>query len=248
MSIKVEISLSGVESALAAQMGGADRIELCENLLEGGTTPSLGMIAVVRNYLNIEMNVIIRPRGGDCCYSEAEFEVMKQDIETAGEAGADGVVIGILNPNGTVDEERTRALIDLARPMSTTFHRAFDITRDPIEALDTLIDLEIDRVLTSGQATSALEGLDLLTELSRHARGRIMIMAGAGITAHNAKQIVERSGVVEIHIGSAAAEDVKSRMRYHNPKIAFRGGINLPEDILRRTSAERVKAIVNAVS
>jgi copper homeostasis protein len=248
MSTKVEISLSGVESAIAAQKGGADRIELCENLLEGGTTPSIGMIAVVRNHLNIEMNVIIRPRAGDCCYSEAEFEVMKQDIESAGEAGADGIVIGILKPNGTVDEERTRVLIDLARPMSTTYHRAFDITRDPIEALDTLIDLGIARVLTSGQAASALEGLSLLKELSQHAKGRIMIMAGAGINAHNASQIVEGSGVAEIHVGSAAAEDVKSLMRYQNPKIAFRGGTNLPEDILRRTSAERVKAIVDAVS
>ncbi|HEY48295.1 MAG: hypothetical protein AMJ88_15210 [Anaerolineae bacterium SM23_ 63] len=248
MRTKVEISLSGVESAIAAQQGGANRIELCENLLEGGTTPSLGMIAIVRKYLDIDINVIIRPRGGDCCYSEAELEVMKRDIETAGEAGADGVVIGLLNPEGTVDEERTRSLIDLARPMSTTFHRAFDITRDPIEALDTLMDLGIDRVLTSGQATSALEGINLLAELSKHARGRIMIMAGAGITAHNAKQIVERSGVAEIHVGSAAAEDVKSLMQYHNPKIAFRGGTNLPEDILRRTSAERVKAIVDAVN
>jgi copper homeostasis protein len=248
MSTKVEISLSGVESAIAAEKGGADRIELCENLLEGGTTPSIGMIAVVRTYLNIEMNVIIRPRGGDCCYSEAEFEVMERDIESAGEAGADGVVIGILNPNGTVDEERTRTLIDLARPMSVTFHRAFDITRDPIKTLDTLINLEIDRVLTSGQAASALEGLHLITELSQRASGSIRIMAGAGINAHNARQIVERSCVAEIHVGSAASEDVKSLMRYHNPKIAFRGGTNLPEDMLRRTSAERVKAIVDAVS
>jgi copper homeostasis protein len=248
MRTKVEISLSGVESAIAAQKGGADRIELCENLLEGGTTPSLGMITVVRKYMDIEMNVIIRPRGGDCYYSEAEFEVMKQDIEMAGQAGADGVVIGLLNPDGTVDEERTRVLINLARPMSTTFHRAFDHTRDPIEALDTLIDLGIDRMLTSGQAATAFEGLDLLIELNQHAKDRIVIMAGAGINAHNAKQIVERSGVSEIHVGSAAAKDVNSLMQYHNPKIAFRSGTNLPEGMLRRTSAERVKAIVETLS
>jgi copper homeostasis protein len=248
MRTKVEISLSGIESAIAAQKGGADRIELCENLLEGGTTPSIGMIAVVRNYLHIEMNVIIRPRGGDCYYSEAEFEVMKRDIESAGEAGADGVVIGVLKPNATVDEERTSALIDLARPMSVTFHRAFDLTRDPIEALDTLIDLGIDRVLTSGQEATAFEGLELLTELNQHANDRIAIMAGAGITAINAKQIVERSGVAEIHIGSAATEDVMSLMRHLNPKIRFRGGTGFPEDKLRRTSTERVKAIVDAVS
>lgn len=248
MHTKVEISLSGVESAIAAQRGGADRIELCENLLEGGTTPSLGTIAVVRKYLNIEMNVIVRPRGGDCCYSEAEFEVMKRDIETAGEAGADGVVIGILHPDGTVDEERTKTLVDLARPMSTTFHRAFDLTRDPIEALNTLIDLGIDRVLTSGQAASASEGLDVLTELNHHAKDHIVIMAGAGINALNARHIAETSGVPEIHVGSAAAEDVKSLMQHHNPEVAFRGGTNLPEDMLRRTSAERVKVIVEALS
>ncbi|UCF62156.1 MAG: copper homeostasis protein CutC [Anaerolineaceae bacterium] len=247
MRTKVEISLSGVESAIAAQLGGADRVELCENLLEGGTTPSLGMIAIVRKYLNIEMNVIIRPRGGDCCYSEAEMEVMKRDIETAGGAGVDGVVIGLLNPDGTVDEERTRALVDLARPMSTTFHRAFDHTRDPIEALDTLIGLGIDRVLTSGQAATAFEGLVLVTELNQHAQDRIVIMAGAGINALNARHIVETCGVHEIHVGSAATEDVKSLMQYHNPKIAFRGGTNLPEDMLRRTSADRVKAIVEAL-
>jgi len=248
MSIKVEICLSGVESAIAAQEGGADRIELCENLLEGGTTPSLGTIEVVRRNLDIDMNVIIRPRGGDCCYSEAEYEVMKRDIETAGEADADGVVFGVLYPNGTVDAERIKVLVDIARPMSVTFHRAFDMTRDPIEALEALIDLGIDRVLTSGQAASALEGLDLLTKINHHAADRMIVMAGAGITAHNARQIVERSGVIEIHVGSTATEDVKSLMRYHNPKIAFRGGTNLPEDMLRRTSPERVKAIVDAVS
>jgi copper homeostasis protein len=132
--------------------------------------------------------------------------------------------------------------------MSTTFHRAFDLTRDPIEALDTLIGLGINRVLTSGQAASALEGLELLKELNQHANDRITILAGAGITAHNAKQIVEKSGVSEIHIGSAATDDVMSLMRYHNPKIRFRDGTSLPEDKLRRTSAERVKAIVDAVS
>jgi copper homeostasis protein len=248
MEIKVEISLSGVESAIAAQEGGADRIELCENLLEGGTTPSLGTIKVVQKNLDIDVNVIIRPRGGDCCYSEAEFEVMKRDIETVGEAGADGVVLGILHPNGTVDTMRTRVLVDLARPMSVTFHRAFDITRDPMEALDTLIELGIDRVLSSGHEASALEGLELLTALNRHAADRIVIMAGSGITAHNAKIIVERSGVTEIHVGSGATEDVRSAMRYFNPKISLRSEHLLPENLLRQVSAERVKTIVMALN
>jgi copper homeostasis protein len=247
MGIKVEISLSGVESAIAAQEGGADRIELCENLLEGGTTPSLGAIEVVRRNLDIEVNVIIRPRGGDFRYSEAEFEILKRDIEAAGEAGADGVVLGILHPNGTVDAMRTKALVDLARPMSVTFHRAFDMTRDPMEALDSLIELGIDRVLTSGHEASALEGIDTLATLNRHAEDRLVIMAGAGITSHNAKQIIERSGVTEIHVGSGATEDVRSAMRYFNPKISFRSELLLPENLLHRVSAERVKTIVRAL-
>jgi copper homeostasis protein len=161
MSIVLEICIDSVEAAMAAQQGGANRVELCADLLEGGTTPSAGTIHLARRSIDIDLNVIIRPRGGDFCYTPVEFEVMKLDIETAKAAGANGVVIGVLNEDGSVDADRTSELVTLARPMSVTFHRAFDMARDPYQALETLIDLGVDRVLTTGQESSVLEGLDL---------------------------------------------------------------------------------------
>ena len=161
----LEVCVDSAESAIAAQAGGAARVELCDNLLEGGTTPSAGTIELARKHLNIAMNVIIRPRGGDFDYSDLEFEIMQRDIQVARERGADGVVIGILKPNGTIDKTRTCRLIALARPMSVTFHKAFDVTRDPFEALDTLIEVGVDRVLTSGQEASVIEGLGVVKEL-----------------------------------------------------------------------------------
>src|SRR5512146_3272836 len=146
-----EVCVDSVEGAVAAQQGGAQRVELCDNLVEGGTTPSLGMIRLTRQHIAIALNVIIRPRGGDFFYSPLEFEVMRQDILAAKEAGADGVVIGLLLPDGRVDVERTRALAALARPLSVTFHRAIDLCRDPAEALEELAGLGVDRILTSGR-------------------------------------------------------------------------------------------------
>src|SRR4029079_2315147 len=151
------------------------RVELCDNLLEGGTTPSAGTIELARQHLTIALNVIIRPRGGDFCYSKIEFEIMRRDIELVKLMGADGVVIGILNPNGTIDKARTRTLVELARPMTVTFHKAFDMTRDPFAALDTLIELGVDRVLTSGQESSVLEGLDVVRALVKRAGRKIII-------------------------------------------------------------------------
>src|SRR5438445_9519302 len=147
----IAVCVDSVESAMAAEAGGAERVELCDNLMEGGTTPSAGAVAAARKKLEIKFHVIIRPRGGDFCYSDVEFEVMKRDVEFAKQLGADGIVIGILLPDGAIDVTRTRELIDIARPMSVTFHRAFDMTRDAFAALETLIDLGIDRILTSGQ-------------------------------------------------------------------------------------------------
>src|SRR5688572_20212403 len=149
--VTMEVCSDSVEGARAAQQGGAQQVELCDNLIEGGTTPSAGTIAVARQQLDIELNVMIRPRGGDFCYSELEFEVMKYDIQQARQLGANGVVIGLLNGDGSVDRERTEALVKLARPLRVTFHRAFDMSRDPQTALETLIELGLDRVLTSGQ-------------------------------------------------------------------------------------------------
>jgi copper homeostasis protein len=203
----IEVCVDSVETALAAEAGGAARVELCDNLGEGGTTPGAGAIAAVRERLRIPLHVIIRPRGGDFCYSDAELDVMTRDVAVARQSGADGIVIGVLLSDGRVDVERTRALIALARPLSVTFHRAFDTTRDPFEALESLIDLGVDRILTSGHRPSVIEGLDLIAELVRRAERRIVIMACGGIDARNIVQVARASDVRELHVGQRSVPD-----------------------------------------
>jgi copper homeostasis protein len=244
MSILLEVCIDSVEAAIAAQQGGAHRVELCADLMEGGTTPSAGTIQLARRSVDIDVNVIIRPRGGDFCYTPVEFEVMKLDIKTAKAAGANGVVIGILNEDGSVDEERTRELVDLARPMSVTFHRAFDMTRDPYQALETLVELGVNRVLTSGQESSVLEGLETITELVDRARDRIVIMPGGGVTERNFKKIVETSGVKEIHFVAPATRE--SPMAYRNPNCFMGGELRPPEFSLTVTDPECVRTFVRA--
>ncbi len=242
----VEICTDSVEGAVAAQVGGAQRIELCDNLIEGGTTPSAGAIALARQQLTIGLHVIIRPRGGDFCYSDLEFEVMKFDIAQAKQLGADGVVIGLLNPDGTIDKARTAELVALARPLSVTFHRAFDMTVDPQQALEDLIDLGIDRVLTSGQESSALEGLDLITALVKQAGERIIVMPGGGVNARNLTRIVAQSGVKEAHMTANSA--VESRMQFRNSRLHMGGALYPPEYVRNVTDSARVKAVVNLMS
>jgi copper homeostasis protein len=222
----IEVCLDSVEAAIAAQQGGADRVELCDNLLEGGTTPSAGMIALAREQITIKLHVIIRPRGGDFCYSPLEFEVMRRDIALARQLGADGVVIGILTPAGQIDIAGTRELVDLARPLSVTFHRAFDMAHDPLQALDDLIGLGVDRVLTSGQQPSALEGLDLIAELVRRATGRIIVLPGGGVERNPAK-VVAATGCREIHV--VANRPVESSMAYRNERVFMGGELRPPE-------------------
>jgi len=243
MSMVLEVCIDSVEGAVAAQQGGAQRVELCADLLEGGITPSAGTIQLARQRIDIDLNVIIRPRGGDFCYTPLEFEVMKLDIQAAKAAGADGVVIGILNPDGTVDRERTGELVALARPMSVTFHRAFDMARDPYAALETLIELGVDRVLTTGQESSALEGLALISDLVRVAGERIIIMPG-GPSERNFRKIVETSGAREVHFLAPATRE--SPMTYRNPRCFMGGELRPPEYSLMVTDPERVRAMVQA--
>jgi copper homeostasis protein len=200
----LEACVDSVESALAAQAGGAHRIELCEDLLEGGTTPSAGMIEVCRERLQIPVHVLIRPRGGDFVYSDVEIEVMQRDIALARRLGAQGVVYGALRADGSVDVERTKALLGVSRPLSVTFHRAFDFTPDADAALDTLIALGIDRVLTSGQAPTAVEGTRTLARLVTRGGGRIRILAGGGLTEENIAKVVADTGVPEVHVRATA--------------------------------------------
>src|ERR1051326_932728 len=173
--MRVEICVDSAAGAFAAQCGGADRVELCDNLLEGGTTPSAGAIKVARRGLKIGLQVIIRPRGGDFLYDADEMEVMREDIRMAKDLGADGVVLGCLTAVGDIDQARTLELIQCARPLNVTFHRAFDMCRDPQQGLEDLIQLGVDRVLTSGQDSSCLEGMDLIAALQKQARGRIIV-------------------------------------------------------------------------
>lgn len=242
--LRIEVCVDSVESAIAAEQGGADRVELCDNLLEGGTTPSAGTIEVARKHLKLGLQVIIRPRGGDFCYSDLEFDVMKRDIEVAKYLKADGVVIGILRPDGTVDVERTRTLLELARPLNVTFHRAFDMTCGPFQALEDLIALGVDRILTSGQAFSVLEGLDLIADLVEKAGERVIIMPGGG-TERNIKKVVEQCGVKELHVIGPKA--VESSMQYRHHHVFMGGELRPPEYTRMSTDPEKITLLRYAV-
>jgi len=213
-SVAVEICVGDLESALQAALGGADRIELCANLPAGGTTPSAGTIAAACRRLSIPVHGLVRPRAGDFLPSPAELAAMRHDIGTARSLGASGVVFGMLRPDRTIDREATAKLADLARPLGVTFHKAFDQTRDPEEALDTLIALGVDRVLTSGCRLKAWEGRDTLRRLVEHARGRIAIMAGGRLSADNLAPLIAATGVREVHLGSAVTRTMASAMTY----------------------------------
>lgn len=241
----VEACVDSVSSALAAQLGGASRVELCANLVEGGTTPSAGTIAVARERLQIDLFVIIRPRGGDFLYAPHEFDTMLKDISLARQLEADGVVIGALSPNGTIDQEGTRRLLEAARPLPVTFHRAFDLTRDLAESLEDLLSLGVDRVLTSGGEATALEGVDTLAKLVRRADGRIGILAGGGVNETNVTELVARSGVREVHV--RVAERRESAMKHRNERVVF-GKPHTPDEYSRlETSEERIRRVVAAV-
>ena len=240
--MRVEICVDSAEGAWAAERGGADRIELCDNLLEGGTTPSAGCIKTVRRGLKIRLHVIIRPRGGDFLYSDTDFEVMSEDIRLCKDLGADGVVIGCLTAGGDIDRARVEALVQLAQPLSVTFHRAFDMCRDPRKALEELVSLGIDRILTSGQEASCLEGLDVLCALQKQAAGRIIIMPGGGITTRNVQKIVSMTGVTEVHL--SARTTVESRMEYRNSRVFMGGALRPPEFSWKTTDENSVREVV----
>lgn len=238
-----EVCLEGVDSVVAAAAGGAQRVELCANLTEGGTTPSWGTVAAGRHAAAVEIMVMIRPRGGDFCYSEGELAAMLEDIEHLKPLGVQGFVFGCLTPDGRVDEAATARLIAAARPFSVTFHRAFDVTADPYASLEQLIALGVDRVLTSGQAPSVPEGLELLRELVALAKDRIIILPGAGITPDNVAEVLSRTGCREFH--ATAWREVESPMRYRNEAIHM-GLPGLPEYRRWETDAAVVRAFLAA--
>ena len=239
-----EICVDSISGVRAAKSAGADRVELCANLLEGGITPSRGMIRQARKVGGIKLHVIIRPRGGDFLYDDDEFSIQEADIDTAKAEGADGVVIGLLQADGTIDVARTRVLIARARPLKVTFHRAFDMTPDPFAALDTLISLGVERVLTSGQEASVLEGLPLITELVRRAGDKIIVMPGGGITARNVQRIVSAAHAKEIHF--AALELLGGGMKFRREHVFMGGELRPPEYERLVTSAETIKSVIKA--
>jgi copper homeostasis protein len=222
LSIELEICVDSVESAVAASRGGADRVELCSALSEGGITPSIGAIKAVRDAIGIGVFIIIRPRGGDFFYSEHEFDVMKRDIYEAKALGVDGVVLGLLTAEDKVDIQRTRELIELARPMQVTFHRAFDVSNNLMHALEDVIACGADRVLTSGGEVDAYVGVDRIAELCQVADGRIRIMPGCGIRLSNVREIVGRTGAGDIHTSLTAVVENAAVHRNLRVKIGFR--------------------------
>lgn len=199
MSFALEICVGTIQSAMAAQSGGADRIELCDNLAVGGTTPSFGMIFTAKKLLKIPVFPIIRPRGGDFFYSKEEFEIMKKDVICSNKLGCEGLVLGMLNRDGSIDMERCSELIALARPMQVSFHRAFDRCNDLEKGLEEIIDLGCERVLTSGGERYAFDGIQRLKALAGQAGKRISIMPGSGITAKNISEIARETGTYEFH-------------------------------------------------
>ncbi len=240
-----EICLDSVDGVRAAHEAGAARVELCANLLEGGTTPSLGLVRQARTVAGIGLHVIIRPRGGDFLYDDDEFAIMRTDIAAAKAERADGVVIGMLDAEGRLDRRRMAELVTLARPMAVTCHRAFDMARDPHDALETLIGLGIERVLTSGQEASVLEGLPLIAALVRQAAGRIIVMPGGGITARNIARIAEGSGAAEFHF--AAMQPVESAMRFRRDHVFMGGELRAPEYARAATSRTGLRAVIGAL-
>ncbi|MBV7531153.1 copper homeostasis protein CutC [Chitinophaga sp. sic0106] len=239
--LTLEICAGSVTSCIAAEKGGASRIELCDNLLEGGTTPSYGTIALAREKVKIDLYPIIRPRGGDFLYSDIEFDTMKRDVLLCKQLGCNGVVIGILTPNGKVDKARCKELVDLAWPMGVTFHRAFDMTDNPFEALEDIISIGCERILTSGCRNTAMEGAELLKELVERADDRIAIMAGSGVRSTNIDTLVKTTGVTEFHTSAKAYTD--SKMEYRNPNVSMGGIPGVPEYGISESQESEVRLI-----
>ena len=237
---RFEICANSVASCIAAQEGGADRVELCAGIPEGGTTPSYGMIRNARESISIALNVIIRPRGGDFLYSESEIQEMIYDIQAAKQLGADGLVFGCLNPDGIVDMTAMKRLMEAAGDIPVTFHRAFDHTKDPFKALEDIISLGCARILTSGCRPTALEGAELLSLLVKKAGDRIIIMPGCGVRENNIAEIARLSGTKEFHF--SARESVESGMIFRNPEVAM-GSEDDPYGYVL-TTARRVAATI----
>lgn len=246
MSSKIilEIVCGNIESVMAAQEGGADRVELCANLGEGGITPSHGMIEAARKKLSIQLFVMIRPRAGDFLYSVEEFEIMKRDIEVCKELKADGVVFGILNVDGSIDKKRTKELVELSKPLPVTFHRAFDMTNDPLNALEDVIESGCQRILTSGSERTAMEGAEKISLLIKRAAGRIIIMPGCGIQPGNVASLMSITRASEVHASCKVVRASKMKFRMGAVKM---GTSSQEEYNLLLADVQKIKELKTAI-
>ena len=242
----IEIAIFSLEAGIAAANAGAHRIELCSAPAEGGLTPSAATMRLARKYIKIPIHVMIRPREGDFCYSEKEFETMLLDVAAAKIAGMDGVVAGILNPDGSVDKERTAILVNAATPMNVTFHRAFDMTNNLDEALEDIIETGCARILSSGGQQSALQGISALSDLVKSASGRISVMPGSGINASNIKHIAETTGAKELHL--SARTFIPGRMIFKQPLVTLGGNVFIPDCEILFPDEKSIREIIKILS
>lgn len=240
----VEVCAFSLESCIAAEKGGAKRIELCNSIHEGGTTPSAGLIQLAKQRVSIEIYAMIRPRGGDFCYSNDEISVMEADIRMVKQCGCEGIVLGILQKDGRVNVSQTKALVALAKPMQVTFHRAIDMTPNYLQALEDIIETGCHRILTSGQKKTALEGMEAIEILVNQAKGRIEIMAGSGINAYNAKLLLH-TGVNALHLTGKSSRD--SEMVYRKEGIAMGGLSEVPEYEVVYSDFMKIRAVVDCL-
>lgn len=242
-----EICANSVESCMAAQAGGANRVELCAGIPEGGTTPSYGEISIAREVLiRTRLHVIIRPRGGDFLYSDIEVRAMRKDIEIARQLGVDGVVFGCLTADGEIDLPVMQQLMEASQGLSVTFHRAFDVCRDPQKALEQIIELGCDRILTSGQQPTAEQGIPLLKELQKQAAGRIILLAGCGVNEKNIARIAQETGIQEFHF--SARKSMVSGMVFKNESVSMGGTVQIDEYERNVTAEQRVKDTIQALN
>ena len=233
--MQLEICIDRIESALAAQEGGADRLEVCSSLAAGGTTPSRGLVQQCAERCQLELMMMIRPHDGGFCFGSDDLDTMLRDIAVAKELGVHGIVFGVLADDGRVHLEQCRRLLDAARPLQATFHRAFDVARDALEALDDLLEVGVDRILTSGQADTAQNGTSLIRQLVQRSGDRLSVMAGAGINAANVTTLVRETGVHEVH---ASASVVRRDSRGAN--LGFGNSS-------RVTSSQKVRELVKTM-
>lgn len=242
-NLRIEICVEGIDGLVAAQTAGADRVELCASLVEGGLTPSLGTVRRALAVASIPFHVIVRPRGGDFLYSALEFDTMLDDVRALRQLGVAGVVFGCLTADGRIDEARMRALVEAARPLATTCHRAFDMTRDHREAIEALVRVGVDRVLTSGQRDTARDGIDILKDTVATAAGRLKIMACGALDAQNIAGVLAESGADELHF--AALHTLVSPMQFRNEHVGMGGALER-EFQLTLTDVAAVRATIAA--